>query len=128
MTGGGDKACAGQDAVGIEVHVALQEIVVRISVDQRRDVRTDQAFLAIGDIGEGVKHIDRLLFVFREALPRRIERERARQARLTWRTCVFTRVRWPSGETGALTMRSENPFWSMFATSNTSKPPGPFAV
>ena len=32
---------------------------------------------------------------------------------------VFTRVRWPSGDTGALTIRSENPFWSMFATSNT---------
>ena len=41
---------------------------------------------------------------------------------------VFTRVRCPRGETGALTIRSENPFWSMFATSNTSKPPGPFAV
>ena len=41
---------------------------------------------------------------------------------------VFTNVRWPSGETGALTMRSEKSLLSTLATSKTSKPPSPFAT
>ena len=41
---------------------------------------------------------------------------------------VFTYVRWPSGETGAVTMFSEKALLSTLATSNTLKPSVPFAV
>jgi len=74
-----------------------------------------------------VERIDRLLFIFWQMQSRWVECERARSATLV-AYFVWIRVRWPSGETGALTMRSEKPFWSMLATSKTSKPPGPFAV
>ena len=41
---------------------------------------------------------------------------------------VSMRVRWPSGDTGVLMMRSLKPLLSMFATSKTSKPFAPLAV
>jgi hypothetical protein len=41
---------------------------------------------------------------------------------------VFTWVRWPSGDTGAVTMRSEKPLLSILATSNTRRPSAPLAV
>ncbi len=79
MTRSGDEARAGQDAVWVEGHIALEEIVIGISIDQRRDIGADESFFAIRDVNECVKQIDRLLLVFGEPDPRGIERERARQ-------------------------------------------------
>ena len=57
----------------------VQEIIFRVAIDQRRDVDDDETFFAIGDVNEGIEQIDRLLLIFRQAHPRGIERERARQ-------------------------------------------------
>ena len=78
MPGRGHETRAGQRAVGIVSDVALQKIIVGISIYERRDVRADEAFFAIGDVDKRVEQIDRLLFVFRNPNARRIERQRAR--------------------------------------------------
>ena len=87
----------------------IEKVVVGIAIDERADVDHDQAFLAIGDEHAGVDRIDRLLFVFRQRA-----RNGSMPSVLGSATLVAyfvrTYVRWPSGETGALTMRSEKPF------------------
>ena len=52
----------------------------------------DEALLAIGDEDKGVKHIDRLLFVFRDSNARRIQRERARKRDGRRVFCVYPRA------------------------------------
>src|SRR2546423_4820859 len=81
MAGRGDKCRTGQRAVWIETNgfAFLQEIVVWISIDQRRDIADDESFFAVGDENERIEEIDRLLFVFGKMLARGIERECARQ-------------------------------------------------
>ena len=79
MTGRGDKCRAAQHTIGIEDNILLQKIVVRISIDQRRDIHDHESFLEIGDINERVEQIDRLFLVLRNVLARGIERECARQ-------------------------------------------------
>ena len=39
MSGRRDKARAGQDAVGIKAHRLFDEIIVRISINERRDIQ-----------------------------------------------------------------------------------------
>ena len=56
----------------------LEDVVVRISVDECGDVADDQALIAIGDVNKRIEEIDRLLFVFWNMLTRGIERERTR--------------------------------------------------
>src|SRR5256885_1521088 len=81
MSGRGDKCRASQNAVRIETNglAFFQEIVVRISVDERGDIADDESFFAVGDVNERVEKIDRLLFVFGKMLACGIERERTRQ-------------------------------------------------
>src|SRR5438034_980180 len=88
MAGGRDEACACQETIRIEGNIALQKIIIRIPVDKCRNVRTDQSLLAIRDINEGVKQIDRLLFVFRESHPGWIERESARKRDRRCEFCI----------------------------------------
>src|SRR5436309_1396473 len=61
--GDGDGSRAAQDAVWIEGHVALQEVVQRIAVKQRAGSDEDQSFLAIGHIQEAIERMNGLLFV-----------------------------------------------------------------
>ena len=88
MSGCGHERRAGQSAVGIESNglAFLEEIVVGISIDQRRDIANHESFFAIGDVNKRVEEIDRLLFVFGKMLTCGVERERARQGDAG---CVF---------------------------------------
>src|SRR6266513_6096785 len=80
MSSCGDKCRAGQNAIWIETNslAFFQKIIVRIPVDECRDIADDKSFFAVGDVNERVEEIDRLLFVFGKMLARGIERERAR--------------------------------------------------
>lgn len=62
------KICAGENPAGIKPNrvALLQEIVVGITVDQRSDQNINQAFLAVGDVDEAVKKVNRLFFVLRQ--------------------------------------------------------------
>src|SRR5215470_6520930 len=79
MAGRGDKRRAGQNAIGVKTNsfALLEEIIVGISIDERRDFADDQAFLAIRDVNKCVEEIDPLLFVFWYVLAAGVEREGA---------------------------------------------------
>ena len=79
MPGGGDKAGPGQDTAWIKARRFLDEIIVRVAIDQRRDVDHDEPLLPIGNVNVGVKGIDRLLLVFRPPDAAGVEREGARE-------------------------------------------------
>src|SRR5258707_6613151 len=81
MAGRGDKRGAGQNPARIKSNrfAFFEEIVIRISIDQRSDVRNDEAFFTIRDINVGVEKTEPLLFVFWNVQSPGIQRERARQ-------------------------------------------------
>src|SRR4030081_2433116 len=88
VSGGGNKCCARQRAIRVETNrlALFQEIIVGISIDERGDIGDYEPFFTVRDVSESVEEIDWLLFVFRNVLPGRIERERARQGEAG---CVF---------------------------------------
>ena len=85
-SGDGDAARAREQATRIEGDGTPQEIIGGITVEERSNAGTlgfqmgvaddDQAFFFIGDIEEAVEKMDRLLFVFRQLLAKRIHSER----------------------------------------------------
>ena len=74
MTSRGNECRAGQRSVRVETNrlAFFEKIIIRISIDQRCNVANDESFLAVGDVNKGIEEIDRLLFVFRQALARGI--------------------------------------------------------
>ena len=71
---------AGEHAAGVKGHVALEEVVERIAVEQRGRADQDQAFVLVGDVDIGVQRMDGLLAVFRAMLcARRIGGDRRRR-------------------------------------------------
>ena len=71
--------------------------------------------------------MDRLLLVVRQPL-RAGSTASVDGAATAVASRVPTLVRWPIGDTGALTIFSEKPFWLICAMSNTLKPPSPSAM
>ena len=106
-----DKRRACQQAIRIKTNsfAFFEKIVVRISIDKRRDLADDQSFLAIRDVNKGIKGVDQLLFVLGNVFSSGIEREGAgqRNARRVFRV-----------NAGALTKRrhrrADDPFGKSF--------------
>ena len=62
-------SCAPQYAAGIPGKRALQEVVARFTIRERVDVRQDQAFLGVGDVGVVIERMYGLLEVLVLHLP-----------------------------------------------------------
>ena len=80
-SGDGDAARAVEFAFGVEGRGAFEEVVARISVEQRADAGLgvaddDEALVLVGDVEEGVERGDRLLLVFLDLYAQRVERQR----------------------------------------------------
>ena len=119
MAGQRDVARAVEHAVRVPGHRAPQDVVARLAVGQRVDVDQDQPLLGVGDDGVVVDRRGTLFLV------RRAHRGVLRSGAIGWLVgsamqvalCVATWVSWPSGENGAVTIRSETPLLAIEATS-----------
>ena len=117
-----DVAGAGEHAALVPGHGALEEIVARLAVGEGVDVDQDQAFLGVGDDGVAVERVEGLLLIFGMVAADRLvaadaDRLVGRQAPCRSRCCVPTCVSWPSGEKGAVTIRSDTPLLPTLAMS-----------
>ena len=67
-----DAVRTGQNIVRIEDHVAFEEVVERVAIEQRAGCHHDKAFVFVGDINVGIHHVDGSFLVLREMLARGI--------------------------------------------------------
>ena len=113
---------------GLKVTLAAEEVVQGVAVEMVRGGDGDQALVAVGDVDVAIERVD----LASRGSPGDgcgSGRERSVVGAATARAYVVrTKNRCPIGETGAVTIRSEKPLWSMNAMSKTRSPFSPQAA